>query len=106
MQFEGSKIYHVYNRGNNQQPIFFGCEHYLFFLRKVRKHVLPHSDLLSYCLMPNHFHFLIVVKTSVVPYPSDGSEPSDGYAYACANPLALNHGIAVLLRSYTQAINK
>jgi hypothetical protein len=28
--------YHVYNRGNNRQPIFFERENYLFFLRRVR----------------------------------------------------------------------
>jgi putative transposase len=105
MRFEAGKIFHVYNRGNNQQRIFFERENYLFFLRKVRKHVLPHGDLLAYCLMPNHFHFLIVVKPSS-PFPSNGFAPSDGNGEEDVDPLALNLGIAVLLRSYTQAINK
>lgn len=57
MRFEAGNIYHVYNRGNNQQRIFFERENYLFFLRKVRKHVLPHGDLLAYCLMPSSITF-------------------------------------------------
>ncbi|NOQ25658.1 MAG: hypothetical protein GQ564_09895 [Bacteroidales bacterium] len=52
-------IYHLYNRGNNSQKIFFNRKNYLFFLQKVRKHLFPHCDILAYCLMPNHFHFMI-----------------------------------------------
>lgn len=62
MQFATDHIYHIYNRGNNAQPIFFSRENYLFFLKKVRKHILPHADILAWCLMPNHFHFMVYVK--------------------------------------------
>lgn len=56
------RIYHVYNRGNQKQRIFFSNENYLFFLQKVRMYWLPCCDILCYCLMPNHFHFLAKVK--------------------------------------------
>jgi len=32
--------YHVFNRGNNRQDIFFERENYLFFLRKIRQYLL------------------------------------------------------------------
>jgi len=54
------QLYHIYNRGNNRQTVFFTPEHYLFFLRKIRVEVLPHAQILAYCLMPNHFHFLVM----------------------------------------------
>ena len=34
-------IYHIYDRGNNQQKIFFKEENYLFFLKKLRIELLP-----------------------------------------------------------------
>ncbi len=64
MNFLESEFYHLYNRGNQQQTIFFNTENYLYFLRKVRRDIVPYCDILAYCLMPNHFHFLIRVKGS------------------------------------------
>ncbi len=55
--------YHLYNRGNNHQTIFFERENYLFFLRQFRHHVaVETADVLAYCLMPNHYHFLVHLR--------------------------------------------
>ena len=62
MDFAEGHIYHVYNRGNNSQTVFFTHENYLFFLEKLRKYILQHADVLAWCLMPNHFHLMIAVK--------------------------------------------
>ncbi|MFA5647265.1 MAG: hypothetical protein WC951_03050 [Bacteroidales bacterium] len=62
MIFEKSHLYHVYNQGNNRQRIFFSRENYLFFLEKIKKHVLPYADVLAWCLMPNHFHLMAYVN--------------------------------------------
>lgn len=59
MHFYNKSIYHVYNQGNNCQNIFFERADYLRFLEKVNVLIKPNCDLLAYCLMPNHFHFLI-----------------------------------------------
>ena len=61
------EYYHVYNRGNNRQGVFFERENYLFFLRRVRKYLVGDTQetsevwttIIAYCLMPNHFHLLI-----------------------------------------------
>jgi putative transposase len=58
-------IYHVYNRGNNKEPIFFKSDNYSYFLSNINRYVIPHCDLLAYCLMPNHFH-LLVMQMNVV----------------------------------------
>ena len=62
MEFSNSQIYHVFNRGNNSQTVFYNRENYLFFLDKIRKSILPHADVLAWCLMPNHFHLMISVN--------------------------------------------
>lgn len=83
---EASSVYHIYNRGNNRGEIFFSRENYLFFLRKIRNHILPHADVLAYCLMPNHFHLLVFTKD-------------------CFQATSFSKDIQVMLRSYTRAIN-
>jgi putative transposase len=62
MDFVNGQIYHVFNRGNNSQTVFYNRENYLFFLDKIRKSILPHADVLAWCLMPNHFHLMISVS--------------------------------------------
>lgn len=103
MLIEPNHIYHIYNQGNNRQRIFFNPENYLYFLKKIKRHVLPYADLLAWCLMPNHFHLLVVAKADhsdrvTWRHPVTGEHP-----VAVSHPL--NNSIAVMLRSYTRAIN-
>ncbi len=53
-------VYHVINRGNGRQPVFFCDEDYLAFLRAVAdlKQRKP-FELYGYCLMTNHIHLLV-----------------------------------------------
>jgi len=58
------EYYHVYNRGCNCQAIFCDAENYLFFLRRLRKYLLPSLDVIAYCLMPTHYHLLVHVHSA------------------------------------------
>ena len=57
-----NSFYHVYNRGNNKESIFFSRRNYIHFLRLFDKYLYDYVELYCYCLMPNHFHFFIRVK--------------------------------------------
>lgn len=59
---EPDGVYHIYNRANGNELLFVDPENYRFFLEKYKQYVSPVVDTLSYCLMPNHFHFLVRVK--------------------------------------------
>ena len=96
MEFFKNELYHIYNRGNNQQKIFFKPDNYIFFLKKVRRYILPYCDILSYSLMPNHFHFLIHSDERTIAKKTIRTQAKN----------VLSEGIRLLLSSYTQAINK
>lgn len=121
MSYLKDLVYHVYNQGNNKQKIFFEEENYHFFIRKMKTHLLPHADLLCYCLMPNHFHWLLIPKqagidpgTAVKPRMKLGLglESADTFEVSAdskPNPdfqQNLSQQIGILLSSYTKAINK
>ena len=62
MYFEPEQLYHIFNRGNDKQKIFFTRDNYYYFLEKVKQGLLTHCEILAYCLMPNHFHLLVSTK--------------------------------------------
>ena len=77
-------FYHVYNRGNNRQTIFFERENYIYFLRLIKEHLITNAvDIVAYCLMPNHYHFLVYLRDET-----------------------LSDAMKSLSLSYTKAINK
>lgn len=55
------QYYHVYNRGNNRENIFIEHKNYIYFLNKVKTAFDKKIELVSYCLMPNHYHILVFV---------------------------------------------
>ncbi|MEQ8237573.1 MAG: transposase [Cyclobacteriaceae bacterium] len=63
MKVQPNQLYHIYNQGNNREVIFYDREDYLQFLMIYRKYVFKIADTICYCLMPNHFHFLINANT-------------------------------------------
>jgi putative transposase len=91
MELIENNTYHIYNRGNNQQQIFFTNENYIFFLKKIRTELMPFCEILSYTLMPNHFHFVVFVKKKNNQISKNKT---------------LSSAIAVVLRSYTRAIQR
>jgi REP element-mobilizing transposase RayT len=54
------QYYHFYNRSAHRKFIFREADNYLFVLRKVKKYLFElELNMIAYCLMPNHYHFLI-----------------------------------------------
>jgi REP element-mobilizing transposase RayT len=62
-QFAEGEIYHIYNRSVGKQLLFRNDGNFLWFLKQYQKYLDPVVSTLAYCLMGNHFHFLIKVKT-------------------------------------------
>lgn len=60
---ETDRFYHIYNLGINGENIFKTDRNYLFFLSKLSEFLIPVCDVYAYCLMPNHFHLLVKIKS-------------------------------------------
>lgn len=61
LQYE--TYYHIYNRGNNGETIFRNRENYLYFLRLYLQHFYIMAETFAYCLLPNHFHFVVWIRS-------------------------------------------
>ena len=97
--FQPNQFYHIYNRGNNKQQIFFNRENYLYFLKKLKTCRLTYfCDIVAYCLMPNHYHILV--------YTNDSFSLRNPGTSASPESVAFAKKIGTLQSSYTQAINK
>jgi hypothetical protein len=55
--------YHIYNRGVNRENIFVEERNYDLFLRLFERHLIPVADLFAYCLLKNHFHLSVRIKS-------------------------------------------
>ncbi len=97
--YHSTVLYHVYNQSNQHQLVYRREEDYLRFLRKLRQEIRPVADLLCYCLMPTHFHLLLLPKeVGCAPLPvGTGNSPSQQH---------LHGAFRVLLSAYTRSSNQ
>ena len=80
------RTYHIYNKSLDARIVFRSEEHYKKMLQLMKKYMPAAYNVYAYCLLPNHFHFLICIKTDIIEKPH----------------LPLGH----MLNSYSQYFNK
>lgn len=85
---EFNSFYHIYSRGNNKQNIFYEERNYQFFLERYTKYIIPVAETYAYCLLKNHFHFLVKIRSEY----EIAKNPSQQFSH--------------FLNSYSKAINK
>ncbi len=56
-------MFHIFNRGINGAKVFFEEKNYYYFLQKYARYVHPYVETFAYCLLDNHFHMLVSVRT-------------------------------------------
>jgi len=127
-KIEYGRYYHIYNRGINSCNLFEENMNYEYFLNLYEKYVYPIADTYAWCLMKNHFHFLVRIKEkNELKYlppktqnpdkskkrlcrvnnqvdPS-GSERPDGVLYTKKLPIPENQ-FGHLFNAYAKAFNK
>ena len=96
--------YHIYNRGNNRENLFLEKRNYPYFLSLYTKYIEPIADTYAYCLMRNHFHLLVRIKTEEEYQTSRVLETREvSLAKKKFNP---SQAFGNLFNAYAKAINK
>ena len=84
-EFTQGQYYHIYNRGAGKSKIFFIENNYLYILDLIQRYMGKYGvSIIAYCLMPNHYHFLLRQMTGET----------------------LSKFINILFNAYVQALNR
>lgn len=94
------KFYHIFNRGNNSENLFYTHNNYLYFLKKYDHYLYNYLDLYAYCLLPNHFHLLVKVKKKKDFKVSQNPKVKDDISSI------VSQQFSNLFNGYAKAINK
>ena len=107
---QSDAYYHVYNRGINGENIFKENRNYRYFLQKFAAYVTPVADTYAYCLLKNHFHFLIRTRSEaeIVAHSLREREdfPKSNSLLKRDLPWMISNAFASTFKSYTQSVNK
>ncbi len=95
MTFYPDHIYHISNQGNNSQTIFFKREDYLLFLTLYASLISPNLSTIAWCLMPNHFRFMVLTGEKCCEKIKQGGIIID----------PVTNGIRKLLSGYARIFN-
>jgi putative transposase len=102
-----STFYHIYNRSNGNDNLFLTHTNYLFFLEKYKQYIHPICNTYCYCVMPNHFHFLIEIKNENDLITFFQKEKTDfNLIYSDKLSSLLSKQFSNFLNSYSKAFNK
>ncbi len=94
-----SHYYHIYNRGNNREDLFREERNYRYFLQLYARHVLPIAVTFAYCLLRNHFHFLVRIR-------EETSQVSETCEVFPLTPRQISQHFSNFFNAYTKSINK
>ena len=101
-----SQDYHLYNHANGRENLFIEERNYAFFLEKLSNHILPVCRLFSYCLMPNHFHLVLQMRSEEALQKIWQKPGSQTFLTQKQLELKISKSFANLFSSYTQSFNK
>jgi REP element-mobilizing transposase RayT len=109
---EAEKYYHIYNHANGKDNLFVNEGNYDYFLGKYKAHISSIVNTFSYCLMPNHFHFAIQIKSDleILKVYNQKAEIKKSMKINNWNEVDISHFISQqfsnFFTSYAQAFNK
>ncbi|WP_264551329.1 hypothetical protein [Flavobacterium sp. N2038] len=96
---ESGKYYHIYNRGINSENLFKENRNHEYFLMLYNKHIDPIAETLAWCLLKNHFHLLVRIKTFEEILKSQNE-------FEIKKIIPPHQSFGNLFNAYTKAINK
>lgn len=100
-----SSYYHIFNRGNNGENIFFENRNYIYFLQKFKEYFENHLSVYAYCLLPNHFHFLLSVNDFLQILPEHRTLKKGNHILARPEEI-ISENFRRFFLSYSKSIKK
>ncbi|MFQ3598463.1 MAG: hypothetical protein SNJ55_04590 [Chloroherpetonaceae bacterium] len=61
-KFEPETFFHIFNHAVGNENLFRNDENFRYFLKKYDEYTESIWETYAYCLMPNHFHFLVKIN--------------------------------------------
>ena len=62
-KFYPDQYYHIFNHAVGNENLFRTEENFFYFLKKYAHHIFPVVKTIAYNLLPNHFHFIIKIRS-------------------------------------------
>ncbi|MDP2172414.1 MAG: transposase [Candidatus Cloacimonadaceae bacterium] len=78
-QFTAGSLFHAYNHSLDGRMLFYDDADYRKYLQLLKKRLSQEFSVFAYCLMPNHYHFL-VRQNGAEPIYSMFEQPHKSYA--------------------------
>jgi REP element-mobilizing transposase RayT len=89
-------VVHVYNRGIDKQTVFFSDDDFIDFIDRTKSLIVPRCHVLAWCLMTNHFHFLVHLHAQSIEPKVHGNVTTTHW----------KDGFRLLQSRYANSINK
>ncbi|RED94095.1 REP element-mobilizing transposase RayT [Marinoscillum furvescens DSM 4134] len=99
---EPDEVYHVYTHATGADDLFRTAENGRYFLEKYAERIHPVAQTYAYCLMPNHVHLMIRVRSVDELLTLSGFQTLKGLELSNK----ISQQFAHLFNGYTQAYNK
>ena len=91
--------YHIYNRGINGENLYKENTNYEHFLNLYNTHIDPIAETFAWCLLKNHFHLLVRIKTFEEIIQNQEKNKTKKI-------IAPHQSFGNLFNAYTKSINK
>lgn len=103
-------VYHITDHAVHNDNLFIDPDNYRFFLSKYEEKLKWVVDTFAYCLMPNHFHLAIQVKSKAAILEAPPEVLEKWQLSADSTSLIFQERVSQqfsnVLNSYAQAVNK
>ena len=105
-------FYHIYNRGAGKSNLFWSDDDYSYFMSKYDYYLYISVETYAYCLLKNHFHLLIRVRTVEEQKEIFSSIKEKfpvgtfyGDHFSAPKPFYASKQFSHLMNSYTKSLN-
>ena len=98
---EPGGYYHIFNRGNNRDDIFYYPGNYPYFLRRYDHYLSNYLGTYCFCLLSNHFFLLVRIKPEAFVLQHANRRKFNGSASQI-----VSERLRRFFLSYSKSINK